>query len=58
MNKQIWYKVKWVNYEKITWELKENFKNAEKKVKEYYKKVGQAMKKVSILAHKMGLICD
>ena len=37
----MWYKVKQVGYEEITWELVENFKNVDKKVKEYYKKAGQ-----------------
>jgi len=37
----MWYEVKWTGYEEITWELIENLKNADKKVKEYYKKVGQ-----------------
>ena len=27
---------------KTTWELEENFKNIKKKVKEYYRKIGQA----------------
>ena len=30
---------------KTTWEPKENLKNAIKKVKEYYKKAGQAIEK-------------
>ena len=42
VDKQLWYKVKWVGYKKTTQELKENLKNAIKKVKEYYKKAGQA----------------
>ncbi len=35
----MWYKVKWVGYEKITQEPAKNFKNVNRKVKEYYKKV-------------------
>ena len=35
------YKVKWVDYEEIIQEPVENFKNTNKKVKEYYKKAGQ-----------------
>ena len=38
---KVWYKVKWIGYEETTQELEENLKNAEKKVKEYYKKIGQ-----------------
>ena len=38
----MWYKVKWVGYKKIIQEPAENFKNADKKVKEYYKRAGQA----------------
>ena len=35
---QLEYKVKWVGYKDTTQELKENLKNAKKKIKEYYKK--------------------
>ena len=45
MDKQLWYKVKWVGYKETTWEPKENLKNVTKKVKEYYRKAGQAAKK-------------
>ena len=38
----MWYKVKWVGYKKTIWEPAKNFKNINKKVKEYYKKVNQA----------------
>ena len=41
----MWYKVKWVNYKETTWEPVKNLENADKKVKKYYKKVGQAKKK-------------
>ena len=40
------YKVKWVDYKEITQELAENLKNISKKVKEYYKRAGQAKGKV------------
>ena len=39
------YKVKWIGYKKITQELEENLKNTIKKVKNYYKRVGQVVKK-------------
>ncbi len=39
INKQAWYKVKWIGYKGTTQELKDNLKNATKKVKEYYKKL-------------------
>ena len=42
---QLWYKVKWVKYEETTWEFKDNLENAIKKVKKYYKKASQAVKK-------------
>ncbi len=42
INKQIQYKVKWTGYKETIQELEENLKNTKKKVKEYYKKVGQA----------------
>jgi len=45
VNNQLWYKVKWVRYEKTTWEPKENLKNIMKKIKEYCKKIGQAIKR-------------
>ena len=45
MDKQLWYKVKWVGYTKTIQEPKDNFKNMIKKVKKYYKKVGQAVKR-------------
>ena len=35
----MWYKVKWVGYKEIIQELVKNFKNINKKVKEYYKRV-------------------
>ena len=35
INKEIWYKVKWVEYNKTTWELVYNLKNAIRKVQEY-----------------------
>ena len=35
------YKVKWISYKETIWELKENLKNAIKKVKEYYKRATQ-----------------
>ena len=38
----MWYKVKWISYKETTWEPAENLKTADKKVKEYYKKAGQA----------------
>ncbi len=41
---QKWYKVKQAGYNKTTQELKENFKNAKRKVKEYYKRVSQVGK--------------
>ena len=41
----MWYKVKWVNYKEIIQELVENLKNVNKKVKEYYKRVGQVKRK-------------
>ena len=40
-----WYKIKWIGYNKITQELEGNLKNIKKKVKKYYKKVGQVIKK-------------
>ena len=45
INRYKWYKVKWTGYDEITWELKKNFKNVIKKVKEYYKRVSQARKR-------------
>ena len=48
MDKQLWYKVKWVKYKETTQEPKENLKSVIKKVKEYYKKTGQAVKKKRI----------
>ncbi len=42
----MWYKVKWTGYDETTQELKENLKNAEKKIKKYYKKAGQAIKRI------------
>ncbi len=44
INGQKQYKVKWTGYDKTTWELEENLKNAKKKVKEYHKKISQARK--------------
>ena len=41
VNKKVQYKVKQTGYKETTQELEENLKNAEKKVKKYYKKVGQ-----------------
>ena len=38
----MWYKVKWTGYKETTQELAKNLKNADKKVKEYYKRVSQA----------------
>ena len=37
----MWYKVKQIGYKETTQELKENLKNAMKKVKKYYKRVIQ-----------------
>ena len=45
VNDQLWYKVKWVGYQDTTQEPKNNFKNIIKKIKEYYKKAGQAVKR-------------
>jgi len=45
VDKQLWYKVKWVGYIKTTWEPKDNLKNTIKKVEEYYKKTSQAVEK-------------
>ena len=45
VDNQYQYKVKQVGYKETTQELKENLKNAIKKVKAYYKKVGQAAKR-------------
>ena len=42
----MWYKVKWVNYKETIWELVGNLKNANKKVKEYYKKVSQVKRRM------------
>ena len=39
MDEYVWYKIKWVGYEETTWELVKIFKNINKKVKEYYKRV-------------------
>ena len=47
INKEIWYKVKWVEYNKITWEPIQNLKNAIKKVQEYQKKINQVILKRS-----------
>ena len=41
------YKVKQVDYKETTQELEENLKNARKKVKEYYRRVDQAVKKIN-----------
>ena len=45
MDEQLWYKIKWAGYIKIIWKPKDNLKNTIKKVKEYYKKTSQAVKK-------------
>ena len=45
MNKQLWYKVKQTSYIKTTWKSKDNFKNTIEKIKKYYKKASQAVKK-------------
>ena len=45
VNNQLQYKIKWVGYKETTWEPKENLKNAIKKVKKYYKKASQTVKK-------------
>ena len=42
----MWYKVKWIGYKETTQELVENLKNADKKVKEYYKRVGRVKQKM------------
>ena len=42
----MWYEVKWVGYKEIIWEPAKNLKNVDKKVKEYYKRAGQAKKKI------------
>ena len=40
------YKIKWVGYKEIIWEPAKNLKNINKKVKEYYKRVGQAKERI------------
>ena len=40
INDKIYYKVKWIGYNKTTQELLENLKNAIGKVQEYQKKLG------------------
>ena len=45
IDEQLWYKIKWVKYKDTTWESKDNLKNAIKKIEEYYKKTGQAVKR-------------
>ena len=42
INKHKWYKVKQTGYKETTQELEGNLKNIKKKVKEYYRKAGQA----------------
>ncbi len=37
----MWYKVKWIGYKETIQEPAKNFKNVNKKIKEYYKKVNQ-----------------
>ena len=41
INKQTQYKVKQIGYKETTWELIKILRNADRKVKEYYKKAGQ-----------------
>ena len=45
MDKQLWYKVKWVKYTETIWEPEDNLKNIMKKIEKYYKKIGKAVKK-------------
>ena len=45
MNKQLWYKIKWIGYIKTIWEPKDNLKNTIKKIKKYHKKASQAVEK-------------
>ena len=47
IDKETWYKVKWVGYNKTTQEPIQNLKNAIKKVQEYQKKMGQVILKRS-----------
>ena len=45
INNKIQYKVKWIGYNKTTWEPLENLKNAISKVQEYQKRLGQKVLK-------------
>ena len=47
INKETWYKVKWVGYKETTQKLIQNLKNAIKKVQEYQRKMGQVILKRS-----------
>ena len=40
INKEIQYKVKWVEYNKTTWESIQNLNKAIKKVQKYWKRMG------------------
>ena len=46
VDNQLQYKVKQVGYKETTQELEENLRNTKKKVKEYYKRVSQGVKKI------------
>jgi len=41
----MWYKVLWESYEETIWEPEENLKNAKDKIKAYWKKAGQVIKR-------------